>query len=840
MPKTKALILAGGYGTRLKPLTINLPKPMVPFANRPILEHSIRLLTQAGISQIHLLLHYQPEKIIQYFENRNELGVNLYFNQTEEDLGTAGSVKKMADELQTTFIVMNGDVVTDVNIAEILKFHQKKGGLATIFLAKVKNPLPFGIAILDDDSRIKEFVEKPSYPQMISDLINAGIYVFEPEILRYIPENHPASFAMDIFPLLLQDSVPVYGYVYSGYWHDIGDLHQYLYSQHEYLNGTFSLPAYPVKIDRLNTGKDFSCHKNVTFEGTVITGDQCVVEEGSRIVRSIIGSNVKIGAGVAIYDSVIWSGVTIGAGTRIVNDVIAEGSVIGEHVYFDDHVFVGEKSRIGALSVLKSNVKIWPEKEVESGSTVTSSMVWGDRWLRDFFIGPRVMGLVNREISPEFGAKLGAAFGAYLGKGETVLVSWDGSAAARMINRAIICGLMSTGVHVGDLRVMPAPVLRYALQTGTAEGGVQVSRARRKDNFLEIVFFQANGQNLSAQQVKSVERLFIQEDFSRVDFKEIGQLDFPVRVVESYQEQYLKNLATKQIENAKFKIVIDYSFGPASLILPSLLSSLDCEVIALNAYLDTKHTVKRWSDFRYALLQLGNIVTSLKADAGFLIDPATERIFVVDEEGHFLKNEYLLVLITRLFLQVFRHSAIGMPASTPMILYKFAEQSGTHIINTQIDLRSIAEIIRKHQLSYVSDGDGRFIFPEFHFASDGMFAIGKILELLALNDVRFKDLRKSIPAPIMDRKRIPVARDNIGQILRELVDSAQTDVVTTLDGVKFTFPDGWLLVTPTQPTPAVSLIAEGVTRERVNRILDEYTTKISEINRSELNLPVMK
>jgi mannose-1-phosphate guanylyltransferase / phosphomannomutase len=820
------LILAGGYGTRLKPFTIDLPKPMVPFVNRPIFEHLVRLLKNEQFTNINPLLLYRPEKLTGYFKEGRELGVDFEYHISSEDFGTAGSVGLLRDRLKSTFIVMNGDIITDVQVSKVLEFHRQKGGLATIMLAKVQNPLPFGIAIVDDNLRIKRFVEKPSQAELISDLVNAGIYILEPEIFKYIPEDQPFFFAMDLFPLLLRKGLPLYGFVHEGYWQDIGDLRQYLLSHYDYLKGKFKLPDLPHKINELNIGTNSEVGNNVEFEGTVIIGDNCKIGDSVRIVRSVIGSNVQIGAGTELYDSIIWSKSKIGNNTRIVSDIIASGTSIGNRVYFDDNVFVGENCEIDDLSVLKSNVKIWPGKKIESGSTVTNSMVWGARWLKDIFTGSRISGTINQEISPEFGAKLGAAFGAYLGKSSSVLVSWDGSPAARMINRSIICGLMSVGVNIRDLQVLPMPIHRFALQTGSYQGGVQVRQSRIKENYLEIVVLQSDGQDLSAQQAKSVERLFIQEDFSRVNYEAIGKLDYPVRVVESYQEQYLINLATKSIEKAKFKIVIDYSFGPASTILPSILGSLDCEVVAINAYMDSAHTIRHWADFRYALLQLGNIVTSLKADVGFLIDSSSERIFVVDEDGHYLKDEYLLVLVTKLFLQIFRHSFIGMPVSAPMILNELALNFGTQIIPTSIDLRSMAETIQNNQLSFIGDGEGRFVFPEFHFASDGMFAMGKILELIALNQIRLKDLQNIVPLPIMAKNVIPCPRDHIGQILRELVEQLKENCHSTSDGVKLQFPDGWLLVTPSQLEPALILVAEAKDRDKVEQKLEEYSLLI--------------
>ncbi len=832
MNRTPVIIMAGGYGTRLKPFSLRLPKPMLPFANRPILEHTVRLLRCCGFTSATALLLYKPEKITGYFKDGSQYGVKIQYHTAQQDLGTAGAVRTQSEHLNSAFVVVSGDVITDVDLAELLKFHRRQGGIATIMLARVTNPLPFGLTIINDNFRIKQFIEKPAQSELISDLVNAGIYVFEPEIFRYIPVDQPFWFARDLYPLLLKQGVPIYGFVHPGYWQDIGDLHQYLLSHHDFLDGKFDLPEIILHANVMNSGERLFLGKNVQFERTVVIGKDCSLGEGARIVRSAIGDNVTLGAGVEIVDSVVWSNVKIGAGSRLISGVIAGGTVIEENVYFDDHVFVAEDCKIGDLSILKTGVKIWPGKKIESGTTITSSLVWGDRWLRELFTGAQVTGIINQEISPEFAAKLGAAFGSFLGKGGAVLTSWDGTPPARMINRAIICGLLSTGMNVGDLRVMPIPIMRYALRTGAAKGGVHVRQSPQQDNSIEILILEADGQDLSAYRAKSVERLFMQEDFARADFSDIGQLDFPVRVVESYQDQYLKNLAIPEIEKAKFKIVVDYSFGPASLILPSVLGSLDCEVVALNAYLDTKRILRRWVDFRYALLQLANIVVSLKADAGFLIDASTERIFVVDEAGNFLQNEYLLTLITKLYLATYQPVAIGMPVSAPLAIYRLASQYGAEVVPIRFDFRAIIDVVRQHQIAFAGDSDGRFIFPDFQFASDGMFAMGKILSLLAMNNLRLGELRQTISPPVIDKKQVPFSLDHIGRVLHELADSDKDNVESTFDGIKFHFADGWVLISSAAQEPAIAMIAEGETRERVNQILEQFSRRLETLQKN--------
>lgn len=822
----KVVILSGGYGTRLKPFTLSLPKPMIPFVNRPILEHIIRRLAKQNYRQATLLLLYRPEKISGYFKEGRNFGLNLEYSVANQDFGTAGAVRSISKTLDSTFLVVSGDLVTDVDLRRAVEFHRKKGGIATMILARVQNPLPFGIVLLDEDQRVQQFVEKPSTVELVSDTVNAGMYVLEPEIFYYIPADRPFYFAQDLFPLLLQEGVPIYGYVHEGYWQDIGDLRQYLLSHHDFLAGKFELPDIRVQRGKVNAGKGVQLGQGASFEGTVIIGENSIIGDGAKIVNSILGENTTVGPGAEIVDSVIWSDVQIGASSHLVSDVVASGTRVGRGVSMDDNVFIAQGCEIGDLAVIKSNVKIWPERKVGRGAIVTSSLIWGERWLRELFVNNAVAGVINQEVTPEFGARLGAAFGTYLGPGGYVLVSRDASAAARMIHRSLICGLMSAGVNIGDLRVTPLPLLRYALQRGPEKGGVHVRQSASEENTVEILFLEADGEDLASPRAKSVERLFMQEDFNRARFEDIGHLDFPVRVMESYQEEFLKNLDVSAIERARFKIVVDYSFGPAGLILPSILGSLDCEVVALNAYLDPKRAIRQWSDFRYAMLQLSNIVVSLKSDLGILIDAGTERIFAVDEDGHLVRNEHLHVLLTKMFLDAYRPKAIGVPVASSDRIRKFAEDTGTRVVETRQEHRSMVEAIRKHNLAFVGDGQGGYIFPEFHYAIDGMFAMAKTLELLAKTETRFGELRQQIPQPIMDERKVECAWERIGTILRHLVETESRQVESTLDGVKLRFPEGWLLATPDRSGSAIRLVAEGKSRRWVDSVLGDYVQKI--------------
>src|SRR5689334_24497141 len=219
--------MAGGEGTRLRPLTSNQPKPMVPIVGKPCMEHILELLRRHGLEDVIVTVAFMPQAIRGYFGNGENLGVNIEYSVEESPLGTAGSVQLAGERLDETFLVISGDALCDVDLGEMVRFHKEKGAAVTIGLKSVENPLEFGIVVTDEDGRVERFLEKPSWSQVFSDTINTGIYVLEPEVLRHVPTDGPYDFSKELFPLLLEMGRPLYGYVFEGYWQDIGNLDQF-------------------------------------------------------------------------------------------------------------------------------------------------------------------------------------------------------------------------------------------------------------------------------------------------------------------------------------------------------------------------------------------------------------------------------------------------------------------------------------------------------------------------------------------------------------------------------------------------------------------------------------
>lgn len=219
--------MAGGFGTRLRPLTMNIPKPMVPMMNKPMMHHIVELLKRHGITDIIALLYHQPDIIINYFGHGSRFDTTMKYVRAEADYGTAGAVRNAAEFLNERFIVISGDVLTDFNLTKAINFHVERKAKATVVLTHAKNPLQFGVVITSNDGKITRFLEKPSWGEVFSDTINTGIYILEPEVLELVPYQHESDFSKNLFPLLLQEDLGLYGYVAEGYWRDVGNLNEY-------------------------------------------------------------------------------------------------------------------------------------------------------------------------------------------------------------------------------------------------------------------------------------------------------------------------------------------------------------------------------------------------------------------------------------------------------------------------------------------------------------------------------------------------------------------------------------------------------------------------------------
>jgi mannose-1-phosphate guanylyltransferase/phosphomannomutase len=834
----QAVIMAGGFGTRLRPLTSIIPKPMVPVANKPMMEHVVRLLKKYGVEELIVLLFYQHEYITKYFGNGEKFGVKIKYLLPDGDYGTCGAVGFAREYIKDeNFIVISADIITDFDLKRMIDSHTKKNSLVTIGLTSVENPLGYGIVIYDEDFRIKKFLEKPTWSEVFSDKVNTGIYILNKKIFDYIPQKTFYDFSKDLFPKLLVENLPIYACVLEGYWKDVGTLQEYRFCHYDVLEKKVDLYIEGKYVDyngnRIIVGENTMVGENFKCDNFVIIGKNTKIGNNVNINRSVIGDNCVIEDGAVIFGSVIMNNVYIGKQTSIKESIVADSNKIGDNVVIEVNSVIGEECVIQDGAHIKANVKIWPKKIVEEGATVSTSLIWQEKWSLMLFGSTGVSGLLNSEISPEFACKLGAAFGSLLGKGKTVITSRDAHKASRMIKRSMISGLLSSGVKVGDLRAAPIPVVRYEVAKENVDGGLHVRLSPSNPNVIEIKFFDKNGNDISVAQEKSIEQLFLREDFPRASLEEVGEIVLPPRAYEYYRDGYLKSLDIDTIKKAKLKVVIDYSYSTAVNIFPSILGELGIEVVSLNAFVDSSKIVRSENQLQYALEQLSNIVTTLDADVGFMLDNSAERIYIVDDKGKILESQLSSMIVLLLQLNSIKEEKckIVVPVYMSNVVKEVVKMThkNVEIVWSKTLPRYLREEAQKSEVKFVTDGLGGYIFPEFQPAFDGMFAIGKIIEMLSQQETKISRIKREIPDFNVEHLRIPCSWEKKGYVIRKLIEQHTKQKLELIDGVKIWINDtDWVLVLPDPDEAFVHLYVETQKEKDSIKLVNEYSSRLNQ------------
>lgn len=821
----KAVVMAGGEGSRLRPLTITRPKPMVPVANKPVIAHILDLLKRHGITEVIVTVQYMAEIIQDYLGDGQNLGMRIHYSVEEVPLGTAGSVKNAQSYLDDTFLVISGDALTDFDLTALIHYHRSKQALATLTLYRVPNPLEYGVVIVDKDGRIRQFLEKPSWGEVISDTVNTGIYILEPEVLDYFKPGQVFDFSKDLFPMLLERDAPLYGCVAEGYWCDIGSIQ-------EYIRATADVLAGKVKVDEIGhpigvniwCGEDVEIAPDATLYGPIYMGQGAKIKGGVVIHGpTVIRDYSIIDARAHLDRCIIWRNSYIGEAAELRGTIVGRQCALKSRTVTFEGAVIGDGTIVGEGAIIHSDVKIWPGKEIEAGATVRSSLIWGAQGRRVLFGRFGVTGLVNVDLTPEFAARLGAAFGATLPKGSTVTINRDPHRSPRMLKRAIIAGLPSAGIHVQDLRTMPIPVARYYTRISHAAGGVHLRLSPYDQRVVDIRFMDANGLNLSKTTERNIERVFFREDFRRVYLDEIGSISYAPQVAERYTEGFMKVINAEVIRRRKFRIVCDYAYSPVVDVMPSILNTLGVDTIPLNAHIDESKMSIPQSEFEAALWEMALITGVLNADMGIRFDVGGEKLFLADDRGKIISNGVALAAMATLAWEVMGAGTIAVPIHQTRILEQLADKYGGRVLRTKTDLHALMEAAQREDVIMAGDGTGNFIFPQFQPASDGMMAAAKLLEFLALREVKLSQVIDSLPPFYMAQGKVSCPWEAKGTVMRQLNEQYKDYHAETIDGIKIVLGDKrWVLVLPDPDAPLFHIHAEAGSMNEAKELVSKY------------------
>jgi mannose-1-phosphate guanylyltransferase/phosphomannomutase len=831
--KMKAVIMAGGFGTRLKPLTINRPKPMVPVANRPIMERIVDLLKLHGITDLVSILYFQPEHITEYFGDGSAFGVRMEYVTADADYGTAGAVRNAGELIAGgRALVISGDVLTDFDLRAALDEHEARGAEATIALTSVENPLAFGIVIVEKGTgRIERFLEKPTWGEVFSDTINTGIYILEPEVLERIPPQTNVDFSKDLFPAMLRDEAALYGHIAQGYWRDIGNLEEYRQAHDDVLHGRVKLRVAGEQHET-REGTVWGEHgavldRDVQVKGTVILGRNTEIGAGASLENVVVGPGSIIEEGAQLRDVVLWENCRIGKGARVSEGVCASGVRVGRGASIREKCILSDGAVVGDFAVVGPNVKVWPEKVVEERAALTHSLIWGESWERSLFNNARVSGIPNFELTPEIAARLAGAYGASLGPGKYVATSRDSDRASRMINRALISGFMSAGLNVEDLRQMPIPVVRHAVHHGREAGGIHVRRSPFDPKVIDVLFIDADGRDLPPGKTQSIERLFAREDFPRAGPEGTGTLNFPTRVVEGYREHFLSEIARELIGDRRFNLVVDFSYGTTAEVFPGLLGALSTELVSLDAYAAPGRLSRSEEEFQEVLRRLGGIVRSIEADLGIWIDPGGEVIYLVDGSGRALPPEKTQAVFVSLAMEHLGVRRVALPVTSPFAVVEIIKAAGGEVHWTKTEHHAMMGSAT--DVDMVAGARGEIIFSHFIPAYDGMFAAAKLLEGLAMSDAPLRELADRCPEIHVMQDRVACPWGRKGTVMRRLMEATEHDRRQLVDGVKvYRNEREWALTIPHSHKPYFVVTVEGEDAASAQALLRQYTRLVEQ------------
>ncbi len=804
--------MAGGEGTRLRPLTSNQPKPMVPICGKPCMEHIVELLGEHGFDEVIITVAFLPQAIRSYFGSGEGLGLDIGYSVEESPLGTAGSVRLAAPALDDTFLVISGDALCDIDLSKVVEFHREKGAAVTIGLKSVDNPLEFGIVVTDEEGRVERFLEKPSWGQVFSDTINTGIYVLEPEVLKHIPTDRPYDFSKELFPLLLEMGRPLYGYVCEGYWQDIGNLDQYRQANFDALDEKVRLKIPGIRLRRnVWIGEGAEVDDLDGIDGPAFLGKYTRIAPGATVgPYSVLGASVTLRENARTDRSVVDAATYLGRSSLVEGAILGRNCDVRSHVRIHEGVAIGDEVTLGEQSVIMPGVRIYPYKEVDSGTQIHESLIWESRASSRLFSRDVVSGLINVDLTPETAVRLAASLGTALQVGARVVGSRDSHTACRMIKRAMLTGLVATGVEVADLRTLPATVGRHLLKTQGYDAGFHVGVSPVDPEVVRIQFFEHPGIELSPGLQKEVEKHFTRRELRRAPIDGVGSIDYPARVRETYAQDLLSSLDRAAIRGRGFRIVLDYGYSSAAYVMPLVLGPLDVEAVTAHAVQgdETAETPVRLDE---TIGQAKRLVQAVGADLGAVFDRAAERLYLIDETGREVGVERALLLLLKLLGSSGVTGRAALPVTVTSQADRLVEGTGIEIVRTPASLAELTRAAAAEGVVFAGAVGGGYVWPAFLPAYDAMTSLCKLLELLAPVGSPLSELVAELPAPTLVHRQLQCPWALKGTVMRVLNERLAERDVDLTDGIKLFGERGWAQVLPDGDEPIVHIYAEGET-----------------------------
>lgn len=829
----KAVLMAGGEGRRMRPLTSTVPKPLLPVVDRPLMTHSIELLARHGITDIVVTVQYLASQIRDYFDDGSDYGVTLTYATETQPLGTAGGVAMARSLLDSDepFLVLSADTLTDTDLSALIEAHMSDEARLTMTLARREDPREFGMAVLSESGHVQQLKEKPTWAEVVSDRVNTGIYCVDPEVLDLIPSDGPSDWAQDIIPILLREPGNVAGFLSERYWEDVGSLATYLSVQRDVMLGTVRSGIRAFEVDEnVWVAEGAEVAGDVELNGPMYLGPFARLEAGAVVgPDSVLGANVVVGRGARIEQSMVMGGSWVDRGCELRGAIIGRGVQVLHDVRVNDGAVIGDECVLGEESSVSANVHVYPSKSVEAGAQLQDSLVWESRGRKHILGSHGVSGLINIEVTPEVVVRIASALAAILNRGTTVTVGRDHSRAARAFNRAAIGALTAGGLQVRDLRTAPVPVVR-ADTANSSSGGIVFVTSPGKPESLEMRLLDADGFDIPSKALRSLELAYLRREFRRPTAPEIGDVVVPHRVVEDYANDIVASVNTQGIVEADLRVVLDCSNGTASPLIPTLLSRLPIQLLTINNRVDDTQTTESAAQRGEAMSELAGLVATSDADFGVRVDPSGQRLHLVDDNGQVIADDRAALIVADLIAAELNGGRVALPVTTTRLAEQVIGFHGAAVLWTPPDEAILSQAAAQPDVVLAADGRGGFIIPPMGRHLDPFAAFIRLLGLIARTRLRLSEINARIPRSFVEQEAVPTAWGRRAQVMRTVTETAQGSAVRIqqmVNGIMLDLgPRSWAFIQPDAGQPLTHITVEGPDRQTMESLLSEWSAVI--------------
>lgn len=768
----KAVIMAGGEGTRLRPVTLGLPKPMVPLFDRPVMEHIIGLLKRHGVTDICVTLQYMPEVVQSWFGDGADLGVTLTYFVEREPLGTAGSVKNCMSRLgEEDFLVVSGDAVCDLDLSAAIGFHRACRAEATLVLYRHSAPLEYGLVLTDDAGRVQRFVEKPAWSQVVANTVNTGVYVLTAKAMAKVPGGRPYDFGKDLFPKLLSEGAPLYGHVAAGYWCDMGDCTAYLDCAADALSGKVSLD---LGLEERSPGvwSAQELPQGVTVAPPCWIGPNVTVGEGSLIgPHAVLGKGSAVGRRSLVQRSVLMENARVGDRCTLYGAVLCRGAAAHGGAVLNEGAVLGADSAAGEDSILMERIKVWPGRKVHPGARLTASLVGGvSTGALSFGDGGVIRDSLEGALSPELLLTLGGA----LGSEGKVGIGSAGGECARLLARCAAGGAAAAGaevlLHDGGCPAAGAwAAERYALPASLF--------VEQEGERVFLHFFDRRGLPFPRSRQRKLEGAVLRGEVRRAAAGAVGAWEHLFHLPAAMAADAARRARYSAAAMTPVAVAVPGD-SPADRILAAALEELGCVVIRKRAV----------------------------GVPGFAAGYGGLRLSAWDEDGVCLSPEHVLTLVSLVELEN-GGGKVALPAGSPEAIGVLAEARGGTALRLGRD-----------------GAEAEALCAALPWLRDAAFAACRICARLGQTGERLSTLAGRTPRFVVLRREVPL-RKSRGEVMQALAETLGGEAG---DGVRLRDGEAVVWLAPLSRRAALRVAVECADMETAEELCGFYEEKVLE------------